>query len=190
MDDASVDRCEYRDGTIVCMPGGTEPHALVTANIGRSIGNRTERGPCRVYSPDLRIGIPRRTCHVYPDVPVVSGPAEFGARDLGNRTVTNPRLVVEVVSPSTEAYDRGAKFQRYTLVDSLQEYVLGSQDQSRARSYFGRPDGTWTFSYATGVEAGLLLRSLDIDLPLSTVYTNVTFPPPPPEEAPKVPSRT
>ncbi len=184
IDNAAAERSEYRAGTVVCMPGGTEPHALITMNVGIAIGFRLRGGPCRAYSPDLRIGVPRKTYCMYPDVPVVCGPAEFDPRDPGGRTVTNPRLVVEVLSPSTEAYDRGQKFEQYLLIDSLQDYVLVAQDRPRVEAYSRRPDGAWLFTYAHGLDAAVRLGSLDLDLPLAELYAGVTFPPPPADDLP------
>lgn len=94
-------------------------------------------------------------------------------------TVLNPRLVVEVLSPSTEAFDRGEKLDRYRQIESLEEYVLVVQDRPDVQAFFRQPDGTWLFTAAAGLESTIQLRSLEIELPLGEVYTGITFPPKP-----------
>ena len=178
IDNASQVKCEFHGGTVVCTPVGTEFHALITMNVGRAIGNRLDGKPCRVYSPDLRIAVPRKTYATYPDVPVVCGPSEYDPRDADRRTIVNPRLIVEVLSPTTEGFDRGEKFEWYMQLPAFQEYVLVTQDRPRVESLLRLGDGTWSFTHAVGVDATLRLRSLDLDLPLAEVYANVTFPTP------------
>ena len=173
----SVEKLECRDGRIVHIPGGTPMHALITFKVGLALGNRLAGGPCEAFSPDLRIGVPRKTHTMYPDLSVVCGPLEYDDRDPTRQTILNPRLVVEVLSPSTEAYDRGRKFERYMDVSALQEYVLVTQDRPRVESLFRQADGTWSFAHATGLSATLRLRSLSVDLPLAEAYAGVTFPP-------------
>lgn len=171
------EKYEYRDGMIVCMPGGTPFHAQITAQVNAAILFRVRGGPCKVFSPDLKIGVARRTYYMYADTTVVCGPLEIDPRDTSGQTVLNPKLIVEVLSPSTEAHDRGRKFSQYMEIDSLQEYVLISQDQARVESLFRQGDGTWSYSYANGLDAALRLRSLGIDLPLAEAFAGVTFPP-------------
>ena len=115
---------------------------------------------------------------MYPDVPVVCGPSEYDPRDPDRRTIVNPRLIVEVLSPTTEGFDRGQKFERYMQLPALQEYVLVTQDRPRVESLLRQGDGTWSFTHAVGIDATLRLRSMDIDLPSAEVYANVTFPTP------------
>ena len=114
---------------------------------------------------------------MYPDVPVVCGPSEYDERDPDRRTIVNPRLIVEVLSPTTEAYDRGEKFSRYMHLPAFQEYVLVTQDRPRVESLLRQADGSWSFTHADGLDATLRLRSVDVDLPLRAVYADVTFPP-------------
>ena len=177
IDAASEIRCELRGGVVVSMPGGTEFHALIIGNVGTSIGYRLRGGPCRLYSSDLRIGVPRKTYTMYPDVPVVCGPSEYDPRDPDRRTIINPRLIVEVLSPTTERYDRGRKFHRYMELPAFQEYVLVAQDRPRVESLLRLPDGSWSFTDATDLAVSLPLRSLGIELPLAEVFASVTFPP-------------
>jgi Uma2 family endonuclease len=179
----SLEKHEYRDGIVVpvgealAMAGGSFNHSLIAANVAREIGNRLKGSPCRVFESNLRVRIPRKTLFAYPDVSVICGKAEFDS-DVGfGETVVNPRLIVEVLSPSSELYDRGQKFERYRELDSLTEYVLVSQDTALVESYFRQPDGTWLFSVNSGLDSAVKLRSVDIHLPLSEVYAGLEFRP-------------
>jgi Uma2 family endonuclease len=98
--------------------------------------------------------------------------------------VTNPRLVIEVLSPSTELHDRGEKFRRYRELQSLQEYVLVSQERPSIETYFRQADAMWLMAPYFGMESVIRLRSVEIDLPMTEIYTGVEFPPPPPDEVP------
>jgi Uma2 family endonuclease len=177
------DKFEYRGGRIVNMrdalpmAGGSDEHCLITANVIRALGNRLEGGPCRVYSNDMRVLIPRRTLFTYPDATVVCGQSQHENHPTAGKTLSNPRLIVEVLSPSTELYDRGDKFALYREISSLAEYVLVSQSHPRIEGYFRREDGGWTFGPYEGLAgAAARLLSLNIELPLKEVYAGIEFP--------------
>ena len=174
----STDKHEYRDGQILAMAGGTGNHSLIALNVGGELRSRLNGKPCRAYNSDLRIRIPRTPLYTYPDVSVICGPSRYDPNDPHNETATNPRLLVEVLSPSTEGYDRGEKFSRYRMLDSLEEYVLVSQDTPRVETFFRRPDGAWLFTPVTGLESSVRLASIEIEIPLAEIYANVEFPPP------------
>jgi Uma2 family endonuclease len=127
----ALDKHEYRDGQILLMAGGTADHSLIVANAIREIGNRLKGKPCHVYDSNLRVRIPRTILYTYPDATILCGPRQLDPDDPSGETVTNARVIVEVLSPSTEAYDRGEKFDRYRQLDSLEEYVLISQATPR-----------------------------------------------------------
>jgi Uma2 family endonuclease len=156
--------------------------ALISENFGREIGIRLKGKPCRVYDSNLRVGIPHTPRYMYPDKLVVCGNPEFDPRDKKNLSVTNPRLVVEVISDSSEKRDRGEKFTRYRKLDSLQEYVLVSQDRPQIEPFFRQRDGTWLLTPYHGLDAIVHLRSLEIEIPAAEIYEGVVFPP---EEEPK-----
>jgi Uma2 family endonuclease len=177
----SPERHEYHDGEIVAvgellaMAGGSLNHSLIIANVIRELGNRLRGTPCRVFDSSLRIRIPRKTLYAYPDVSVVCGPTAFDPdRSLGE-TILNPRLIVEVLSPGTEAYDRGKKFARYGEIDSFQEYVLVSQDTMFVETFFRQADSTWQFRNFSGSDGVARLRSVGADLSLAEVYAGVEF---------------
>jgi Uma2 family endonuclease len=150
---------------------------VINTNLIAAMGNRLKGGPCRVYGNDLRVRIPRKTLYTYPDVTVVCEEPQIETHKHGGATLTNPRLIVEVLSPATERYDRGDKFALYREIPSLVEHVLVSQSQSRIETFFHRDDGGWSFFPHEGADAVARLQSLQIDLPLSEVYDRVEFPP-------------
>jgi Uma2 family endonuclease len=175
----AAERHEYRDGEIVAMAGGSPEHSLIIANLIREVGNQLKGSPCRVYDSNLRIRIPRSTLYTYPDLSVVCGEPQFDPQDRRRTTILNPRVLFEVLSEGTEAYDRGDKFRRYLQIESLQEYVLLSQSSPWAGSYLRRDDGSWLFTPAAGLGAVIKLQSVEIELPLAEAYAGITFPPEP-----------
>lgn len=173
---------EYRNGVIVdmreglAMAGGSGDHGLITVNVSGELRSRFKGSDCRAYSGDVRVRIPRKTLYTYPDVSVACGEAHFETGPFGGQTLLNPRLIVEVLSPSTELYDRGEKFALYREIPSLREYVLVSQSVPRIETYFRRDDGGWSFGPYEGIAAAAKLLSVNIDLPLGEVFSGVEFP--------------
>lgn len=186
IDAESEEKHEYWDGFVVplsqliAMAGGTFEHSLISTNFIRAIGNRMEGGACRVMGSDLRIKIPRSPYYFYPDASVICGQPQFDPQAPERTTALNPRVVAEVLSPSTESYDSRKKLLRYFQVPTLEEYVLISQAEPRVDSYFRHADGSWSFNIATSVESNLVLQSLKLTVPLKEIYANVEFPPEPP----------
>jgi Uma2 family endonuclease len=172
----SPERHEYHDGEIFVMTGGSINHSLIVANVISGLHSRLMGNPCRVYDANLRLRIPRKVLYTYPDVTVICGQPKVDPDDSAGHTVINPRLLVEVLSPSTEGYDRGEKFDRYRELESLQEYVLVSQLVPRVEVFFRQQSGNWLFMPVSGVENSARLNSLEIDLPLGEVYAGVEFP--------------
>lgn len=175
--DDSEQKLEYIDGDVVAMAGGTYNHSLITANVTGELRQLLKGKPCRVLESNLRVGIPNNLRFMYPDVPVVCGKPEFDPRDRKNLTLVNPRLVVEVLSPGTERNDRGEKFTRYRELASLQEYVLVSQNRAQVETFFRQSDGTWLLTPYAGMGTIVRLRSLEIQLPMTEIYSGVEFPP-------------
>jgi Uma2 family endonuclease len=173
----SVDKHEYRDGEILLMAGSTANHSLITANIIRSVGNALAGKPCHMFDSNLRILIPRKVIYTYPDATVICGAVQYDPRDKSTGSALNPKLIVEVLSPSTEAYDRGEKFDSYREIDSLQEYVLVSQTSPHIQTFLRQKEGMWLFGAFAGMDAVAKLRSLEIEIPLREAYVGVEFPP-------------
>jgi len=168
-------KSEFFQGEMFAMAGGTPLHSLIATNFARELGNRLGGGPCVVYNSDLRMKAEACGLYTYPDVSVVCGELRYA--DEQEDTVVNPKLIVEVLSDSTEAYDRGAKFELYRQIPSLQEYLLASQRQPRIEQFIRRPGEEWLWREASGRDAKLVLPSLNITIALAEVFAKVEFPP-------------
>jgi Uma2 family endonuclease len=167
---ASDQKHEYADGEIFAMAGGTREHSLIAQNIAGELRNALLDRPCEVHGSDLRIQIASAQRYFYPDVSVVCGSPRFA--DDKRDTVENPKLIVEVLSETTERYDRGDKFAFYRTLDSLQDYVLASQTQPLVEHYRRGPDGTWVYR-ALGPGERLVLESLGCEVAVDRAYLKV-----------------
>ncbi len=171
------------DGEVVAMAGGTNDHALIGMNVGGELRHRLKGSNCRVYSSDLRVRTPSfrqkmgyRGLYTYPDVTVVCGKPEVEQLSKKTETLTNPTLLVEVLSDSTDSHDRGTKFERYSEIESFREYVLISQDEQKVTVFLRRDNGDWKITRHYGLDAVARLDSVDADLPLAEVYAGVELP--------------
>ena len=173
LDRASEGKSEYFDGQMVAMSGSL-PHARIGGNLLRAFGAALRSGPCEPFNNDLRLYIAGCKSYFYPDMMVFSGEPRLvpGADDM----VDNPVLVAEVLSPSTESYDRGAKFVRYRAIDSLRDYMLVSQAEPFVELYSRGADGRWVLSDAIGLDAVLRIDNLGCSIPLAGIYDRVAFP--------------
>jgi Uma2 family endonuclease len=180
-------KLEYRDGEIVNirelqaldpqgMAGGSRRHVQISSNLHISLGHALRGSPCSAFGSDTRIQIPRKTLYAYADLTVVCGKQEWESRRGVGDTLINPKVLVEVLSPSTESYDRGTKFHRYFEIPSLEEYVLVSQNEPRVDVYLRRDDGSWLLNSFAGMEAMARFASVDVKIPLSEIYAGVEFP--------------
>lgn len=167
------DKSEYWDGEIFCMSGASRAHNLIVTNVARELSAQLLERPCEVYPSDMRVRIPRTARYVYPDVSVVCGEPQF--EDTEVDTLLNPTVLVEVLSPSTEAFDRGKKFDNYRTLPSLQEYVLVAQDEPRVYVYTRQPANRWLFSEASHRDHRIALASIGCQLALGEVYRKVGF---------------
>jgi Uma2 family endonuclease len=167
---------EYWNGQVYAMAGASERHNLISANVLAGLHLQLRGRGCRVYPGDLRIRIPATGLYTYADVVVVCGKPQFDDSELD--TLLNPTLIVEVLSRSTESYDRGTKFQNYRSLDSLMEYVLIDQSGYYIEHFVRQAEGQWLFSEVKGAEGVLHLPTLDCALPLAEVYAQVEFPSP------------
>lgn len=161
-------RSEYVSGAIFAMTGGTEQHSLIAANVVRELGNRCKGRPCRVYTSDMKIRTPTAEAGFYPDALVVCGERQF--HDDRRDVLTNPVMIVEILSESTEAYDRGDNFTAYRGLPSLQAYLLIVQNRIRAELYVRQPDETWNLSTYDDPDDQIPLSAIDAQLPLAEVY--------------------
>jgi Uma2 family endonuclease len=168
-------RHEYFDGQMYAMSGASYQHGQIVGNLTTELSNALKRRPCSVVPNDLRLRVSPDGLYTYPDVIVICGEPRFA--DDRFDTLLNPALIVEVLSPSTEAYDRGFKSAQYRTVESLEEYALVSQAEPRVEVFRRQPGGHWLLSEAIGIEAVCHFESLDCAVPLSDIYAKVTFSP-------------
>jgi Uma2 family endonuclease len=169
---SSEEKHEFLNGEIFAMAGAKENHNLIVGNAYASLHSQVRNRPCRVYLSDLRVKIPDTGLYTYPDITVVCDTPQF--EDDERDTLLNPAVIIEVLSPSTEKYDRGKKFQHYRTLESLQEYMLISQDKMLIEHYI-RQGEKWLFAYAERDDAVIKLPSIDCILSLSDVYEKVMF---------------
>ncbi len=164
VEELSVVRHEFIDGEIVAMAGGTPEHAALSGTVSALLGAAIRGRPCRVYSADLRIRVLATGLATYADAVVICGPEE---RDPDSPThVTNPTLIVEVLSPSTEDYDRTEKRAHYQRIPALREYVLVAQDRAQIDRWRREPSGEWivaVFGAGSHVELTSIGATLDVD---------------------------
>ena len=168
-------KSEFYSGQMFAMAGASRRHNVIVGNVVRRLGNLLSGRPCETYPSDMKVLVQANGLYTYPDVTVVCGEPEF--LDRQGDVLLNPQLIVEVLSDSTEAYDRGAKWRLYQELASLREYVLVSQSATRIERYARQGDGRWLYEAADGIEASVMLESLGIALPLSEVYERVAFAP-------------
>ena len=156
------------------MSGGSYQHGQIIGTY-YELHTALKRRPCSVVPNDLRLRVSPDGLYTYPDVIVICGEPRFA--DDQSDTLLNPALIVEVLSPSTEAYDRGFKSAQYRTVESLEEYALVSQAEPRVEVFRRQPGGHWLLSEAVGIEAVCHFESLDCAVPLAEIYAKVTFSP-------------
>ena len=164
---------EFFDGEVFAMSGGTPLHSQIAANLIQVIGRRLSGGRCVVYTSDLRLKIQATGLFTYPDLSVVFGPIQFAAGT--DDTVVNPTVIVEVLSDSTEAYERGTKFENYRRMPSLREYLLVGQKGPRIEQFVRQENEQWLLREAAGFDATLALPSLEIKISLAEVFAGVEF---------------
>jgi Uma2 family endonuclease len=176
-------KSEFLDGEMFAMSGGTSAHSLIGVNLMFALRTQLKGCPCRVYNSEMRIKVQPSGLYTYPDVSVACGEDEFA--DEGRDTLLNPIVIVEVLSDSREAYDRGKKFALYRQIPSLREYLLVNQHEPIVEQYIRQDSGEWLLRAVAGLEGKLSLPSISITLGMADVYTDVRFvPAPPPAEKP------
>src|SRR5262249_28209470 len=142
-------KSEYLRGEVFAMAGASYPHTLIKDNLAQEAGTQLKSGPCRVLTSDMRVRVNATGLYTYPDVVIVCDEPEF--EDAVFDTLLNPRALVEVLSDSTEKYDRGAKFGHYRQIPSLQEYVLVAQDRPLVERYVRQADNSWLLTVFEGL---------------------------------------
>ena len=182
IDEASETRHEYVDGRVYDMAGGTNRHSQITHNLNGVLWTRLRGKPCQGRDSNLRVRYGRKVRYGYPDALIVCGPPRFDEKARSETTLLNPTVLFEVLSESTEAYDRGKKFEYYREIESLAEYVLIAQERPSVQVYRRDPSVGWAIQPPYhGLGASVQLVSAGIELPLAELYAGVEFDPEPPE---------
>jgi Uma2 family endonuclease len=165
-------KSEFYAGEMFAMSGGTTSHARLQRNVLVEVTNRLPQ-TCEAFGSDLRVKAVATGLYTYPDVSIICGSAIYA--DKRKDTITNPTVLVEVLSPSTEAYDRGRKFQHYQTIPSLKEYLLVSQTEMRVERFTRAGDDSWMLRSYTGKDAALPIEAVGIVVPLEAIYQRVEF---------------
>ena len=173
-------KSEFYDGEMYplgggpeAMAGGARKHSEIATNFASALIQRFKGRPCHVFNSDLRVRVADHGLYTYPDLSALCG--EVRIEGVHGDVLLNPQLIVEVLSPSTEAYDRGRKFALYREMASLAEYILVSQDRALIMQHLREPDGTWRLAFVEGLGSTLALRSVGADIPLAEIYDKVEF---------------
>lgn len=166
-------KSEYFHGEIYAMAGSSPEHSTITINISREVSLQLKGKPCQAFSNDMKVRTTPTGLFAYPDLSVVCGEPRF--HDSKRDVLVNPTVLFEVLSSSTEAYDRGKKFAQYQEIESLTDYVLIAQDEPRIEHFRRQPDDQWLLTVATGLASKIRLASIECTLSLSEVYDRVKF---------------
>ena len=198
MEETAAERHEYRNGEIIAMAGGSEVHSAIASNLLIYLGFLLRDSNFRLYNSDLRVWIPEYNCGTYTDLMVVDGQPQLNGDACGERSyrtdeILNPLVIVEVLSPSTEGYDRGEKFRKYRSLPGFCEYLLVSQTEPYIEHYYKLDDSSdslrgasrrelallqavrWQWQVYDHLEQSILLHSLNVEVPLGEVYRRINF---------------
>ena len=170
----SLEKHEYFDGEIFQMAEASDEHNTIGGNAYASLHFQLKKRPCKAYQSDMRVQIPKTGLYTYPDIAVVCGKSEF-LPDGQLDTLTNPILIIEVLSVSTEGYDKGVKFDNYRSLESLREYILISQDTKRVIRYAKQTDGSWNLMDFISDKTEIELTSTECNLTMEDIYDKVEF---------------
>ncbi len=174
LDRKSEFKSEYIGGQIVAMTGASREHNLIVTNIVRELSQQLKGRPYELYPNDMRVRIPATGDYAYPDAVVVCGEPQF--EDSNVDVLLNPTLIIEVLSDSTESYDRGKKFRNYRSIKSLAEYVLVAQDDYRIEQFVRQANGRWVLTETRFSESVVELETIECKLLLQEVYDKVSMP--------------
>ena len=175
LEHASETKSEFHHGEIFAMAGASIEHSQICTNLIFEIQSRLKGTPCVPLGSDTRLKVESTGLRVYPDVGIYCGPIEIDPEDPASQTATNPTVLFEVLSKSTESYDRGTKAQNYRQIKSLRAHILLSQNEPRAEIYERGVDGGWLLREVSGLESTLAIPSIDVTIPLADLYARVDF---------------
>ena len=167
-------KSEYFDGNVYAMAGASRRHSLIESNLLFEIVGKLRGRPCETHGSNMKVWIPVIKSFVYPDLSVACGPPKM--RDEHRDVLENPIAIFEVLSPSTEKYDRTLKFDGYCSIPGFQQYVLISQEQARVEVFTRQAQqGVWAFTRAAGLESTVDFTALEISIPLASIYDRIGF---------------
>lgn len=166
-------KSEYFQGEIYDMAGSNPQHSVITVNIAREVSLQLKGKPCQAFSNDMKVRASPSGLFAYPDLSVVCGPPRY--HDEKRDVLINPTVLIEVLSDSTEAFDRGKKFAQYQCNETLSDYILIAQDEPRIEHFTRQQDDQWLLVVTKGLEASLTIASIGCTLALSEVYDRVEF---------------
>ena len=171
------EKSEYFAGCLYAMAGATEAHNLINVNISSELRQQLKGSDCRVYANDLKIKVEKTGLYAYPDVIVACGERRFEERTNTQpmEALLNPGVLIEILLPSTESFDRGRKFSHYQQLDSLKEYIIVAQDRPYVDHFTKHGNQEWLLRVAEGLQERLYLPSIQCALALSDIYDNVEF---------------
>ena len=173
IENAAAFRSEFFDGEMFAMAGTTTSHTFIMLSLAAELRSRFKGGRCKVLAVDQRVKVERTGLYTYPDVVIVCGPIEYSEDDP--LSLVNPVAIIEVLSPSTESYDRGAKFRNYQQIPTLMEYILVSQTEAVCERFVRQADGAWGLVSFVGLDAELAFTAVPARIPLAEIYSGVAF---------------
>jgi Uma2 family endonuclease len=174
MERQATTKSEYLRGEVFAMAGASFQHTMIATNTIASLAPQLKRRSCTAHSSDLRVKVRPTGLYVYPDIVIVCGRPQF--EDRQQDTLLNPTVIIEILSLSTERYDRGAKFAHYRTLESLSDYLLIAQSSPIVEHYARQPDDAWLLKSYVGLEAVATIPSIDCELPLADIYDKVEWP--------------
>lgn len=175
LDAVAPEKSDWYDGEMFNRAGGTTNHSRIKVNLARALGNQLGDGPCETLDSDQRLAIISSGLRTYPDLSVYCGPIDYDEEDTQRLTATNPAMLFEVLSPSTEAYDRGLKAESYRQIPSLRAYALISQREPHIELYERQDDGSWRYTERRGLEEVTDMPGIGVRLSHADVYARVEF---------------
>jgi len=173
LEESSGVKHEFLDGAAFAMTGASPAHNLMTFNVASILRPQLRGKSCRIYSSDLRLKVEATGLYTYPDASVVCGPAQFA--DTPKNTITNPAVLIEILSPSTESYDRGKKSQHYRKIESLRAYLLIAQDSRHVELYVKEEQNRWVLAEFSQEDAVVPLDTIGCAMTVKDIYEDVEF---------------
>ena len=168
-------KSEYYRGETFAMAGASRQHNRAKENLAGELYTRLKGSPCQTFSSDQRVKVSATGLYTYPDIVIVCGKPEYDLDD--EDTLLNPVAIIEILSPTTESDDRGAKFRQYQQLASMQEYVLVSQEEPVVERFVRQSDGTWVLTVVADLGSEVVFATVPVHIAMADIYNGVEFPP-------------